>query len=420
MNESKNKVRSAVGQAIRAISRGKSIPPNNALLQSPLILQEMYESELEDTPENRQQTVETVLKRFVNEYGVEEVGTRQREAHEKTFTLLFDALKGRTSSLDTPARSLERYRPQGFAMLAEKLRRAEQALTTPGTDDTGAELALARSRAQEIMQYLQRNPVVIDLFALDELTEVGAIFDRHSYYGEAQRSFAQVVQRLKNAPHNNVMLRQHMVALRGLAHAVMNQNEPDRALYLFSDLSTLAQQLHDQETWTHGTHMQGVTANMIGNWRRALDAYDHILAEVARKDAYRVAWVQRDKITTLITKGDFSEVDTLARQSLAYRETLPHPQDYMMTLEAWVRALIAQGKYREAQDRLNEIRPLLDTAPLKLFHMIVATTATELYVSWGKRDRAAQDYRRAQKLGIQLQLWHQLQRLASIWQNGKG
>ena len=423
MRRQKSELERAVGEAVRALSKGHTIPKKNRLLQSPLVTQYLHEYEIEDAPEHRHLAVEALLKRFVNEYGLEEPSKRRREAHERTFNFLYAALRGQGKPPDISERirSYDRYRPAGFRMLAEKFEQQEQQVTHSNDEDDSGALELARTRAQEIVQYLQEHPDEIDLFALDDLTDAAAYIEIYNYYEEAERYYRAVVQRLPDTQRNKVILTRQAVAARGLAHCLMNQNDLEDAVAAFHQLTTLAAKLSDAELWTHGTHMLGVTTNMLGHWQRSLAALNQALHRMPKNDSYqyRAAWIKRDKITTLITKRDYREIDRLAQESLAYRERASNPEEPMATLEVWGRALIAQRKHGEAEARLREVQSTLDSAPSKLFHMVFLTTLTEHYIAWGKIGRGAQYAKEAQALAFKHGFWHQLQRLEQIWATAK-
>jgi tetratricopeptide (TPR) repeat protein len=422
MSSNKSKLEQAVGQAMRAFSKKQEIPKRNALLTSPLTTQYLYTQEWDDIPERRQQAVKALLQQFVNEYGTQEVSKRQREAHEVTFNVLYSQLRGqeRPADFNLRERSYVRYRPIGYKMLADKFTQQEEQLLHANADnDAEAELRQARERAKDILNYLKGHPYQIDFFALDDLQEAAATIDVHSYYGEAKRYYQEIVVRLDPLAYNKVVMLRLSTAVRGLAHCLMNLNELSHSIAAFEQLTVLAKRLNDDELLTHGTHLLGVTYNMAGDWRRSLVRFNQALARVPKRNdyLYRLAWIKRDMIAPLITKRDFGTIGILARESLAFREKLPNPQDAMMTLEVWGRALIAQEAYGRAEDRLREARHAFNQTPSQLFHTIVLKTFVSLYVAWEKWDEARQADKQARALALRHSLWHQLSQLDEVWQN---
>lgn len=405
----------SVRQALLHIGRDKEIPEQNPLLSSPIVLRQLEEAGKKDTPEHRQEAIVTILKQIVSEYGLDEIkGQREQEQHQRVFEVLEYILLGGRKELFIASRSYDRYHAKGVKIIAQKIQRMIDKMLLDDTDSHI--LQEVRQRAQLIVDYINKYTKQIDLFALSELSELATIIEEHNYYGEAQTYFQCIIDRLENANSNLVVLRRRATATSHLAHCFMNQNKVDLAIQQFRFLNLLADQLNDPRTRVHSSHMLGVTMNMAGKWQAALALYDRAIeeAKMLSDREFRVAWIQRDQMTSLLNKGDFREIPNIAKQSFKVRERMNDTQGCLLTLEAWSRILILQQDYRQAQSRLTEALSAIDKTPSMLYRVMLSITLVDLHISMGDQSEASRKAKDIYGIIAKYGLWHQLERLNSI------
>lgn len=421
MGGQENVLIKGVRQALYYVSRGKSIPEENALLQSPLVSHSLHEKKLPNTVDYREEVAVQVLKQLMNEYGqLQSEGRRQQVRQKIIFEMLYNLLQGRPGKAGVSDRSYERYHAQGVRMLAKMFhRKQEQLLQKDSRMGSPKELREARQHAQSISCQLDKPSSSLDLYAVRELTETASIIEDHHCYGEAGGYFGQIRSCLQSGPHNLVVLEQRALATNRLAHCLMTQDELSEAIAYFGEVTSLATELRDWELWIHGTHMLGVTYNTLGDWQSGLDNFNTALTNVTKGSNYRYrrAWIQRDIISALIKKGDFKEIPTLATKSLSTREELGDDQGCMMTLEIWGRALIAQQKHEQAEAKLREALNIGNSVSSSLFHTMLWTTRAQLCFAWGKFAEGVEYMGKAKETALQFGMWHQLNKLMRLAAN---
>jgi hypothetical protein len=379
-----------IRQALFWISGRQPVPASNPLLHSPLVLSQLEQQNRADTPDNRQEVLEELLRELVNAYGLEEPEEkRQQERHSRIFEVLFAKLNGKDRPANMPDGTYERYHALAIKVLAQRFQEAEDRFLH-GNDVPDA-LWMARHKAMDLVKLMDENLARLDLFLLSALTEQAAVIANHDYYAEAATYFARVHHFYLMGPENKIWLTRRMDVTTWLAHCAMNFGDIAHANGYFQNVTALAKRLEDWENVIHGTHMQGVTYSIMDRADWALDCFDEatFYIHLGHNPQHREGWLQRDIVAALTRAKRFDPIPNLARQSLKLREHVGDTNGCMMTLEAWAGAEIEQQRFRHAERRLIEARAIFTDIPptYQLARAQVLETSARLYWAWGKREQ---------------------------------
>lgn len=421
----KKRLEQGVRQALFCLSRREPIPPTNPLLNLAIVHRWLTDHNLTHTYENALDALEDILAKCVNEYGLQEPeGRRQKEFHLNVFEVLSNSLMGRIQVLkriqSERRRSYDRFHSAAVRVLAECIEKKENELIRASDTDPPEALRSARVRAQELAHLLEVYPGDINLLAISELGHVVGVIADYEYHPEARELLQRALLRLDNAPRNFVVADLQSQLKIKLAHSLINLDcalGPDGAIANFRQALELAEELRDPERVVHSIHMLGVTHSMIGDWQNALAYYEMALDRSWRvsNPLARRAWIERDIADTLIKKGDHHEIQRLMCDSLSIREHLGDVQGVMMTLEASARALMAQGRFKDARIPLWKAYTMAQEWPLKLFRMIILVSLVDLHLKLNDLRAANEFATTAEELGQRFQFWHQLKQLVGLY-----